>query len=724
MKRKELRSESKSISSKIGATYTNVLAQESALIKQLKDLESQRAGVRVLERLTKTALVDVDLPGQSIRSGTLQNYGLVTLLDAQRYQNSLERLPNIGSVTANRIRGIINKVATLTPEDTRFYSDPSTWNSNDLAFVKTLVVLNRLKKTTSASDSFLKASELVRIAKRLRKKTGPIGYFLKPVREEAESLYQQIQEITPEEKREIIENDLSRMATSFSVGSLTDVETINEWRLNSADLLSLFDFVSPSAAQDASEISAERLAAGAPQLLPDSIQERIKSIQLNNKGFKRQLRTYQHFGARFILAAEGAILGDEMGLGKTMQALAVAHHLAQEKDVVHILVIAPVSILENWRRETEEATSFKIFMLYGKGRDERTEEWEEQGGIALTSYQTMRRLAMSEVLSVDLTIVDEAHKIKNPEAKQTVAALKVLKRSRYRLLLSGTPLENRASEFIFLSWLVNPKLGETLAKKFGDGSTAHLQASLFRRAIAPGYLRRNQSDVLQELPELLINNEMVMLESTEVELYRGSLREGNHASPRQAVSIGNGVKSSKMERLKELLEEYEAQGQKVLIFSSFLKVLDTVMEVAGPKALRMDGSVPTTERQKMVDNFSSREGFSVLAMQIEVGGVGLNIQAASVIIIIEPQWKPSTEWQAIGRSHRMGQTRRVNVHRLLAANTIDERIEERLQSKTMIFNAIVRPSHLAQEMNEATSDRSEESGLMSIVAEEAKRLSA
>ena len=597
-----------------------------------------------------------------------------------------------------------------------------------------MIQLEHVLKAKTATDSFEKANELTRIAAQLRAKTSVVGFLAKSTREEAHALYERIQSIASLAERKALETDLDKIEGIASGSRETrlpsDEEVIQEWRANNAGLLALIDQISPGTASGGTGaaidhgVPAERLAAGAPQLLPSAIQERIKNFELKNNGFKRQLRIYQHFGARFILAAEGAILGDEMGLGKTMQALAVAHHLAQEKDRVHVLVVAPVSILENWRREITEATHLKPHMLYGQGRGERTHEWEREGGIALTSYQTLRRLPMSPDLVIDLTVVDEAHKIKNPSALQTSAAFDCLRRSRYRLLMSGTPLENRASEFIFLSWLANKPLGETLTKQFGDGSTAHLQAANFRKAVAPGYLRRNQSDVLQELPEMLMTNELVHLEQAEVEKYRESLRAGNHAAPRQAVSIGLGKRSSKMERLKDLLEEYEEQGQKVLIFSTFLKVLDTVVEVAGPGAFRMDGSVPTTERQKIVDAFSAKPGFAVLAMQIDVGGVGLNIQAASVTIIVEPQWKPSTEWQAIGRAHRMGQTRRVNVHRLLAANTIDERIEERLQSKTRIFNAIVRPSHLAQEMEEATADITEERGLMSIVAEEAKRLNA
>jgi SNF2 family DNA or RNA helicase len=411
-----------------------------------------------------------------------------------------------------------------------------------------------------------------------------------------------------------------------------------------------------------------------------------------------------------------------MGLGKTMQALAVAHHLAQEKPVSRILVIAPVSILENWQRETQGATSLSIHMAYGAGRDQAISDWEHRGGIAFTSYQTLRRLNLSDDLTIDLTVIDEAHKVKNPEALQTQAAASALRQSRHRLLMSGTPLENRAAEFMFLCSLANHDLGDSLSKQFGDGETAHLNAAAFRQAVAPGYLRRNQVDVLTELPEAIIQNESVALTGDEVAAYRQALATRSPADARRSVTIGLGATSSKMIRLQELLEDYAEEGRKVLVFSSFLSVLDVASEVAGPTSLRIDGSVPTSERQRIVDEFSNQSGFGVLVMQIDVGGVGLNIQAASVVIIAEPQWKPSTETQAIGRSFRMGQTRRVNVHRLLAANSIDERIEERQRGKERIFNAIVRSSHLADSVDEATDNTTEAQGLGKILAEESERL--
>jgi len=730
MKRRDLRSTADSAVGVVGPRLIELHAQEQALIRGLHEVVANRANVRVNERLGKITLAELEKSGPSIRSGTLGQHGIVTLLDAQRFRNQLERFPGIGSVTASRIRSIITRIATVTPEDSRFYSDPSSWNENDHAFVLILMQLERLRDAKSKSDAIRRANELRTIGSLLKEKTGVIAFLSRSNREEAERLYGKLSETASSNSQVNLASELDRLIEIASPSKskvIANHEIVHEWRAKSATLLALAETIlaekhSQSDLGGNSDVNPAIQAIGSPSLLPSTLQARIRSFELKLSGFKRQLRGYQSFGARFALCAEGVILGDEMGLGKTMQSLAVAHHIAQENPKARILVIAPVSILENWRREAVDATDLRTYLLYGQGRDARARAWEREGGIAMTSYQTLRRLSLDSGLVIDLTIVDEAHKIKNEEALQTQAAYECLARSRIRILLTGTPMENRTKEFMFLLWLANQSLGNELSRQFGDGSTAHFQATKFRKAVALGYLRRNQVDVLQELPELLLMNEMTTLSSAEIVEYRQSLREGHHAAPRQSVSIGLGPSSSKMERLQELLEGYAEQCEKVLVFSSFLRVLDTVVEVAEGRVFRLDGKIPTTQRQRVVDEFTAVPGFAVLVMQIEVGGVGLNIQAASAIVIVEPQWKPSTEWQAIGCAYRMGQTRRVMVHRLLATDTIDERIEERLQSKVRIFNAIVRPSALVDEMEEATETETETKALTEIIAEERRRL--
>ena len=167
------------------------------------------------------------------------------------------------------------------------------------------------------------------------------------------------------------------------------------------------------------------------------------------------------------------------------------------------------------------------------------------------------------------------------------------------------------------------------------------------------------------------------------------------AMRRAAYAPGRPADSAKLGRLAEIVEEAAANGRKVVVFSYFRDVLETVAAVLGDIAVGpLTGSTPPIHRQNMVDEFTARRGPAVLVSQIQAGGVGLNIQAASVVILTEPQWKPTIEDQAIARCHRMGQVRSVDVHRLLAEDTVDQRMLEILATKAVLFDEYVRRSEL------------------------------
>ena len=201
--------------------------------------------------------------------------------------------------------------------------------------------------------------------------------------------------------------------------------------------------------------------------------------------------------------------------------------------------------------------------------------------------------------------------------------------------------------------------------------------------LAPVYLRRTQADVLTELPDLTETDEIIPLEPADVKAYRMS--PDNLMHKRLAATIGaGGRQSAKFDRLRELLEGYEEDGRKVVVFSFFRQVLDDVSATVGG-CPQIHGSISAEERQLVLDRFAAKEGFGVLALQIEAGGVGINLQCAQVVILMEPQFKPSTEKQAIARVRRMGQTRKVNAHRLIAKGTVDEALVLLIEHKKQVF---------------------------------------
>jgi SNF2 family DNA or RNA helicase len=241
--------------------------------------------------------------------------------------------------------------------------------------------------------------------------------------------------------------------------------------------------------------------------------------------------------------------------------------------------------------------------------------------------------------------------------------------------------------------MVNPEIGMGLMHR-----ALVVNPTEFKRKVAPAYLRRNAIDVLSELPERIEIDEWEEMTDHDERHYLKALESGNFMAIRRAsfaaASIG---KSAKMNRLLEIVDEATEAGHKVIAYSYFLDVLNAVTEALGDKAYGpMTGAMAPPARQELVDEFTAAPEGSVLVSQVIAGGVGLNIQAASIVIMCEPQLKPSTENQAIARAHRMGQLKSVQVYRLLNPDSIDERIEEILSGKETVFAQYARDSELAE----------------------------
>ena len=241
----------------------------------------------------------------------------------------------------------------------------------------------------------------------------------------------------------------------------------------------------------------------------------------------------------------------------------------------------------------------------------------------------------------------------------------------------------------------------------------------FKEKVATVYYRRKREDVLTELPDLIENKDWCELNSEEEKAYEEAVLNDKFSEARRVSwNISDISKSSKANRMLEIVEEAEEDGRKVIVFSFFLDTINKIVSLLGDKCIGpINGSVPPQKRQELVDEFNKAPAGTVLASQIQAGGTGLNIQSASVIILCEPQFKPSIENQAISRAYRMGQTRNVFVHRLLCDETVDERITEILENKQTIFDAFADESVAANESFEI-----DEASFGNIIKEEAKRI--
>ena len=451
------------------------------------------------------------------------------------------------------------------------------------------------------------------------------------------------------------------------------------------------------------------------QGLPEEIVKEIDAFPLDTSLMVATLRNYQEFGTKYILHQKRTLLGDEMGLGKTMQALAAMAHLKTEKKT-HFLVVCPVSVLVNWIREIEKHTKLTASEIYGKDRDEEYSKWQRDGGVAVTTYETVTKLAPPEGLLLDLLVVDEAHYVKNPEAERTRGLIRYAAVADRVLFMTGTPLENRVDEMIFLISLLNTEKANEIR-----GMKELSMAPEFREKVAPVYLRRTREDVLKELPEKVEKEEWCRLGPKELAVYRETLLEGNFSQIRRvswnAEQLADSVKAA---RLLEIADQAKTEGRKIIVFSFFLDTIRRVQELLGDRVYGpISGSIPADRRQELVDRFAEGPDGSVLLCQIVAGGVGLNIQAASVVVLCEPQWKPSIETQAISRVYRMGQARSVEVFRLLAEDTVDEHVLRILKGKSELFEGFADESSVGDASMELMESQMEKA--MSRILEEERK---
>jgi superfamily II DNA or RNA helicase len=679
-----------------------------------------------------------DVTGGRLRLGTLEKAGYATVLDvlnATPYE--LQRLPGVGPHTQRQAHAAARQIAGAAQEVATVHLDVERQDDPDTTAL--LIALHRL---VDAGPELTRAR---RTAATLEERLGGLIPRARP----AGSWWRGL--LSGRQRRDDAATAATELATLLDgdgdggeagMRLLIAQATTDLLRPAADEVAAWIDFELRAA--EYYNLLAELAAvephdrAAAEGFLPDELADRVRAQALDDTCRRVSLRGYQAFGARFALAQRRVILGDEMGLGKTIQAIAALAHLAAA-GATHFLVVCPASVLVNWVREVEARSTLRAYRLHGAERAVARAEWAERGGVAVITYDGLGGLDGAPPLG--MLVVDEAHYVKNGETQRSRAVAGWCDRAERVLFMTGTPMENHVEEFRTLVGYLQPgRLAEI------RGSDAAAGAQAFRRAVAPVYLRRNQEDVLTELPDLVRVDEWETFSAADEDAYRTAVAAGRFMDMRRAA-YAVPEKSAKLERLRELVEEAADNGLKVVVFSYFRAVLTVVEQALGPQLSGpqlsdprasdprasdprasgsqvfgpISGSVPPERRQQMVDAFTAAPGHAVLLAQIQAGGVGLNLQAASVVIICEPQVKPTTESQAVARAHRMGQVRRVQVHRLLSPDSVDERMLRILRAKSALFDAYARRSHLAESTPEAV-DVSERDLARQIVEEEQRRL--
>jgi SNF2 family DNA or RNA helicase len=447
-----------------------------------------------------------------------------------------------------------------------------------------------------------------------------------------------------------------------------------------------------------------------------------------------KLYPYQEEGAMHLAFGRRAMLADDMGLGKTVQAIAAAALLKEMRDIQKAVIICPASLKHQWAREIRRFTSLSVTVVEG-GLLDRRKLYNDSSFFKIINYELVRH-DMDELLKLrpDLIILDEAQRIKNWRAK-TAMMVKSLP-SRYAFVLTGTPLENRIDElysiFQFLDprilgplWHFNDRFYELEKRESGTYKVlGYKNIDELRALIKPHVLRRTRDEVLKDLPPRTDNNFFVEMTDEQWHFYDEfkeklgrllALSKKRPLTPKERelllmylikmrlicnalalhdkeIEIKDSEKTApKLTELDEILtEEIASNGHKAIIFSQWANMLaltEPILQRVGLGYVKLTGAIPSAKRGDLIQKFFDDPDCRVF-LSTDAGGVGLNLQAASLVINLDLPWNPAVLEQRIARAHRHGQRSSVQVINLIAKDTIEERMLDTLAAKKNVFATV------------------------------------
>ena len=447
--------------------------------------------------------------------------------------------------------------------------------------------------------------------------------------------------------------------------------------------------------------------------------KRIRSAVVP-KTFHATLRPYQKDGFTWLdymnKLGFGACLADDMGLGKTIQVLAFLEKLRKVNKDAQVLLIVPASLLGNWQKETEKfAPEMTFQILHGSSAKTNENEIKDNSFLTITTYGMVARLETLEKIQWDCLILDEAQAIKNPLTKQT-KRVKALQ-SKMRIAMTGTPIENDLTNLWSLFDFLNKGLlGSSTefhdyCKRLEDNPEGYAK---LKSMIAPFMLRRVKTDkaIISDLPDKLEQIDYVGLTKKQTVLYRkyvaelaeklqesdGMKRRGlvlasltklkqicNHPDQYLGQTAYDPKESGKFEMLREVCETIYQKRERVLVFTQFKEITDYLdgflADIFGSHGYVLHGGTPVAKRNEIVEAFQGEAYVPYIVLSVKAGGTGLNLTNANHVIHFDRWWNPAVENQATDRAYRIGQKNNVLVHKLVCKGTIEEKIDEMIESK-------------------------------------------
>ncbi len=407
-----------------------------------------------------------------------------------------------------------------------------------------------------------------------------------------------------------------------------------------------------------------------------------------------ELRPYQWEGIQFLIESEGVLLADEMGLGKTVQVAVSLEILWRNLQLSRALVVVPASLKLNWETEIRRwAPSLSVQRVRGDA-DDRRAYYLLPINVLIVSYEEIRLDMMSSSSDVrfDVVVLDEAQRIKNPHSKSSLAC-RLLKCNR-SWALTGTPIENRLSDLISIFRFVK-------AGVLYQG----LSRNEIHSRMCPHFLRRCKRDVLKDLPPIIDQEIPIELQGKQQDVYLRTWDNrgiGLNTSP-TGFSTANlfaiitklkqvcnydkeSGESAKLNVLMDILDTHTAVDDKIIVFSQYVDTLKWLAFQVSDIPLEIyHGGLSQSEREKILDRFRNAPGPRCLFISLRAGGVGLNIQEASTVVLFDRWWNPAVENQAIQRAHRFGRERPLHVIRFIVLNSIEERISNIIVKKQELF---------------------------------------
>lgn len=466
------------------------------------------------------------------------------------------------------------------------------------------------------------------------------------------------------------------------------------------------------------EIERSELAKREAELLAD-LNQNGESAAVRQL-LKTPLYGFQSLGAVFLACRGRSILGDDMGLGKTPQTLAAIELLARERGVRKVLVVAPASVKYQWEGEIRKFTDRSVQIIEGL-KDVREDQYTQEAFFKLVNYeQVVRDLDLLNAWSPDVVVLDEAQRIKNWESKTSKAVKKL--RSRYAMVLTGTPLENRLEElYSIVQFVDDRRLGpafeflhehRVLDEKGNLIGYRHLDR--IREKLAPILLRRTRAEVLGQLPERtdstrfveLANEQRAPYDEQRTNLARLLSRPVlNDLDRKRILACIVNLRlicdstflfdkttnvSPKLDEFAAVIDDLMSSGDhKAVVFSQWETMLNKAAEVLdslGVGYALLHGGLQPKDRRAVLEKFKDEE--CRVFLSTDSGGVGLNLQAADTVVNLELPWNPAVLEQRIARVHRMGQKRPVRAINFVTRGTIEERVMQAIEAKRLLFGSV------------------------------------